>query len=193
LSVFIPNHEFLVYETEHWRVNQRIDSPLPGYLMVGAKDPKAVDLTQLSEVALSEMGAVLAMATGALQRLFKPEHLHICRFGHDNGHTVHFHIIPIYKWVIEAYRRASRDGGTHVQYPDFIDGSALTLFVTEEFGRGRAPCEIIEPSIGAVIQVLRDELNPGSHPNATMQPKSDPPAQALLRFSSRQTTPKVSS
>jgi diadenosine tetraphosphate (Ap4A) HIT family hydrolase len=161
LSVFIPKHEFLVYETAHWRINQRVDSPLPGYLMVGAKDPKAVDLTQLSTDALSEMGAVLSMATGALQTHLQPEHLYICRFGHDNGHTVHFHVIPIYQWVIEAYRRVSRDGGTQVQYPDFIDGASLTLFVTEEFAHGRTPCEIVEPGIGAVIQVLREVLNSG--------------------------------
>jgi diadenosine tetraphosphate (Ap4A) HIT family hydrolase len=161
LSVFIPNHEFVVYETAHWRVNQRVDTTLPGYLMVGAKDPKAGDLTQFSKDALSEMGAVLSIATGALQTHMEPQHIYICRFGHDKGHTIHFHVIPIYQWVIEAYRRVSREGGTHAQYPDFTDGSSLTLFVTEEFARGRAPCEIVEPSIGAVIQVLREVLNPG--------------------------------
>lgn len=170
LSVFIPRNEFFVYETDHWYVNQRVDSTLPGYLMVGAKEPKAVDLTQLSEDALSEMGTVLGMVTGALQRLFQPEHLHICRFGHDTGHSVHFHVIPIYKWVKEAYRRASREGETQVRYPDFTDGASLTLFVSEEFGRGRTPCEIVEPSIGAVIQVLRETLNTGMQLNTTMQP-----------------------
>jgi diadenosine tetraphosphate (Ap4A) HIT family hydrolase len=158
LSVFIPHHEFVVYETAHWRVNQRVDTTLPGYLMVGAKDPQAVEIAQLSNDALSELGAVLGMVTGALQWLFQPEHLHICRFGHDQGHSAHFHVIPIYKWVVDAYRRASRDGGTHVQYPDFTDGSSLTLFVTEEFAHGRAPCAIVEPDIGTVIQVLRKAL-----------------------------------
>jgi len=170
LSAYIPGDEFVVYETEHWRVNQRVDSTLPGYLIVGAKEPKAVDLAQLSEDALSEMGTVLGRVTGALQRLFQPEHLHICRFGHDSDHTVHFHVIPIYNWVNVAYRRAAREGGTYVQYPDFTDGASLTLFVTEEFGRGRVPCEIVEPSIPAVIDALRQELDSERQPNTTSQP-----------------------
>jgi diadenosine tetraphosphate (Ap4A) HIT family hydrolase len=159
LSVFIPSHEFVVQETEHWRVNHRVDTTLPGYLIVGAKDSRAVDLNHLPQAALVEMGPLFSSLTDALQSLFEPEHVHICRFGHDSGQTLHFHIIPSYDWVKEAYRVAATEGGTEIQYPAFSDGASLTLFVSEEFARGRAPCEIIGPNIEEVIRVLKIELS----------------------------------
>ena len=148
-----------MHETVHWRVNQRVDSTLPGYLIVGAKEQEATELAHLSQKALSEIGLVLGIVTGTLQRLFQPEHIHICRFGHDLHHTVHFHVIPIYGWVRQAYDRIAREGTTQVRYPKFTDGTSLTLFVTEEFRDGRAPCEIARPNIHDAINALREALS----------------------------------
>jgi hypothetical protein len=58
----------------------------------------------------------------------------------------------------DAYRRMAGDGEV-VRYPSFADGASLALFVSEEFTRGRAPCEIPEPSIDRVIQTLRHALS----------------------------------
>ena len=60
------------------------------------------------------------------------------------------------------YNRVVNEGGTEVQYPDFTDGSNLTLFVTEEFRSGRAPCEIIGPNIKQVVQVLKETFSPSA-------------------------------
>jgi diadenosine tetraphosphate (Ap4A) HIT family hydrolase len=89
---------------------------------------------------------------------FKPEHIHVCSFGHSPGHTVHFHVIPVYEWMKHAYRRLARTDAA-VQYPSFADGASLTLFVSEEFTRRRAPCEIPEPSVEHVIRTLKDVLH----------------------------------
>ena len=145
-----------MYETVHWRVNQRVDSALPGYLIVGAREQEASELAHLSPDALSELGLVLGTVTGTLQRLFQPEHIHICRFGHDLHHTVHFHVIPIYGWVRQAYDRISRQSTAQRRYPTFADGASLTLFVSEEFREGRAPCEIVQPNIHDAIFALRE-------------------------------------
>jgi hypothetical protein len=71
---------------------------------------------------------------------------------------VHFHVIPVYEWMKQAYRRMARKDEA-VQYPNFTDGFSLTLFVSEEFTRRRAPCAIPEPSLECVIQTLRDGLS----------------------------------
>jgi diadenosine tetraphosphate (Ap4A) HIT family hydrolase len=158
LSGLAPSDQFVVYETKYWQVNQRVDTTLPGYLMVGAKDPIALELANLPAGALLELGCVLRTVTAALQTSFKPEHIHVCCFGHSPGHTVHFHVIPVYEWMKQAYRRMARKDEA-VQYPNFTDGASLALFVSEEFTRRRAPCEIPGPRIEHVIQALRDALS----------------------------------
>src|SRR5262249_28586456 len=120
---------------------------------------QASELAHLSKSALSEMGVVLGMVTGTLQKLFQPEHIHTCRFGHDLHHTVHFHVIPIYGWLRQAYDRIAQEGGTKVRYPKFTDGASLTLFVSEEFRNGRTPCEIPPPNISDAISALRKALS----------------------------------
>jgi diadenosine tetraphosphate (Ap4A) HIT family hydrolase len=158
VETFVPGDEFVVHETQNWRVNHRVDSTLPGYLIVAAKNANALDFSDLSPVALSELGTVFGIVTGALKTFLRPEHIHICRFGHDSDYKVHFHMIPIYRWVKEAYRRMVDQGGREVHYPNFIDGPSITLFVSEEFRCGQTPSEIPQPSVKEVIGILRAAL-----------------------------------
>jgi len=46
---FVPPEEMIVHETPHWRINHRVKCPVPGYLMVGAKSPEAVELSDLTQ------------------------------------------------------------------------------------------------------------------------------------------------
>jgi diadenosine tetraphosphate (Ap4A) HIT family hydrolase len=158
LSGLVPNDPFVMYETKYWQVNQRADATLPAYLMVSAKESDARELEDLSAGALRELGCALRAVTAALRASFKPEHIHICRFGHSPDHSGALHIIPVYAWMKEAYRRMAGEG-EEVRYPSFTDGASLTLFVSEEFTRGRAPCAIPEPNIENTIQTLRDALS----------------------------------
>lgn len=153
LNSFVPDGEFIVFETEHWRVNQRVDSPLPGYLIVGARYGSS--LSNLSDGALVELGPILSAASTVLEELLDPEHVHVCRFGHEPGHSVHFHVIPICEWVTAAYFQAVADRKTGLVYPDFADGASLTLFASEEFSRGRSPCRVPGPGISDLIRQLR--------------------------------------
>lgn len=157
MNVFVPDAEFVVFETEHWRVNQRVDSPLPGYLVVGARCESS--LHSLADGALVELGPILSRAAAVLESLLDAEHVHVCQFGYESGHSTHFHLIPIYEWVKEAYFQAAAERETEVWYPDFADGPSLTLFVSEEFSRGRSPCEIRGPAMFHVIRQLRDAFS----------------------------------
>ena len=149
MAVFVPPDEFVIYETEHWRVNHRCDATLPGYVMVGAKDT-ASDLFNLPHAALIEMGLMLSAVVQALEVNFQPEHIHICRFGHDAGHSLHFHVIPIYDWVREAYCQTNSE----IQ----ADGPSLTLFVSENLTKNRAAVNSTGITVKEAIRVLRQTL-----------------------------------
>ena len=51
--------ELIIHQTRHWTLNQRIDSALPGYCMLGSRQP-ATAFHQLPEQALAEFGPLLA-------------------------------------------------------------------------------------------------------------------------------------
>ncbi len=96
--------QFHVLETGRWLVNHRINSALPGYLMVGSKTP-ASELSELTDSALTELGPLLAKAQDALQQVLQARRVYIGRYGHTPGYPIHFPIIPIYDWVETASGR----------------------------------------------------------------------------------------
>ena len=153
--------ELLVRAAQHWVVVQRADATLPGYLIVAAKRASARRIEDALPGALAELGPLLGEVAGAVREVLRPCHLHICLFGSEPGFSVHFHVIPIYDWVREAYERAVRERATEIEYPELLDGASLTLFVSEEFARGRAPCPVPEPDVGEAILRLRRALSGG--------------------------------
>nr|GEX77213.1 hypothetical protein [Tanacetum cinerariifolium] len=89
---------FVIHETRHWLINHRVDSALPGYLMLGAKS-MSPSLAALPSEALAELGGLQAMLQTTLDEHLQPRHLYIGRFGHQAGHSIHFHFIPVYPWL----------------------------------------------------------------------------------------------
>ena len=89
---------FIIYESPYWTVNHRMDSALPGYLMLSAKQ-MTNSLAELTAEALAELGVLQAKIQEFIEACFQPRRLYISRFGHDVGYSIHFHFIPIYAWV----------------------------------------------------------------------------------------------
>jgi len=162
--VFIPPPELVVWETPHWRVNQRCDAVLPGYLMIGAKDPEGQDFASLSSAALAELGPVLQRTQNAVREILQPVHLYLSRWGHDAGHTVHFHLIPVCDWVVAAYEADARYRQLHDFYTRppttaaEFDGPDMALFICREFAEGKTPPAIVGPSVAEVVTRLRQVL-----------------------------------
>ena len=102
----IPQH-FILHETEHWIVNHRLNSALPGYVMLGARANVSA-LHELPESALAELGPLLAKTQRIVETLFKPKRLYIGRYGHEPDHPIHFHVIPIYDWVEDLFWQDER-------------------------------------------------------------------------------------
>lgn len=98
---------FHIAETTEWLVSHRMNSALPGYLMVSS-NTDTNDLSELPEGALAELGPLLAATQKALKQELYAQRVYIGRYGHSPGYPIHFHVIPIYDWVEELLWKDER-------------------------------------------------------------------------------------
>lgn len=151
---------FIIYTSKHWTINHRLSSALPGYLMLGS-NVNTSTLADLSPEALAELGLLQARIQQVMEMLLKPKRLYIGRYGHDPGHPIHFHFIPVYAWVEalfwedERYRTLQQFAGNQNAHSK-TDGAELTLFVWREFCESSTPPVVEGPSIRCVIAQLRE-------------------------------------
>ena len=150
---------YILLETEHWQLNHHVDSALPGYLMLGARAP-IHSLAAMPDAALAELGGLLAKTQRVIETQLKPKWLYISRYGHMPGFPLHFHFIPVYDWVEEAFWRDDRyrvlqDFGSQPPTQTLTDGAELTLFVWREFGESLTPPVIHGASVAQVIERLQ--------------------------------------
>jgi diadenosine tetraphosphate (Ap4A) HIT family hydrolase len=146
MNNFEPPEHLTILQTEHWVLNHRVDSALPGYRMLGSR-ARANDLSILRTEALLELGTLLARAQAALNVLLAPDHLYIGRYGHMAGHALHFHIIPFCGWVKQSFFGDPRYRVLQKFYQpseegiavDDTDGAELTLYVWREFCENPSP------------------------------------------------------
>ncbi|HMK80634.1 MAG TPA: HIT family protein [Xanthobacteraceae bacterium] len=158
---FEPPAHLVILRTDHWVINHRVDSALPGYLMLGAR-ARTNNLAALPREALHQLGPLLANAQSALTEILKPQHLYVGRYGHSAGFALHFHLIPICAWVKQRFFADPRyrvlqdlaDPGSTGD-PDGTDGAELTLYVWRAFCESPNPPPISGPSIPEVIERLR--------------------------------------
>ena len=149
---------FVLHQTEHWLLNHHLASKLPGYLMLGAKAP--IDsLADMPEAALAELGGLLAKIQRVMEAQLQPKWLYISRYGHMPGFPLHFHFIPVYDWVEQAFWRDERYRllhafGAQEAARTLTDGAELTLFVWREFGESITPPQIQGPGVEQVIEQL---------------------------------------
>jgi diadenosine tetraphosphate (Ap4A) HIT family hydrolase len=149
-----------IAQTAYWSVNHRVNSALPGYLII-ASTKTTSDLSDLSSEALRSMGKVFAEIQRALTTL-GAQRVYISRYGHSPGFPIHFHAIPIYPWVEdlfwqdERYRVLEQFANGPGETP--TDGAELTLFVWREFCERADPPPIKGPSIVEIISTLRQSI-----------------------------------
>jgi len=153
---------FIVHESPHWVINHRMNSALPGYMMLSAKK-MTNSLAALPAEALAELGPLQARIQSSIEAHLQPKWLYIGRFGHDAGYSIHFHFIPIYHWVEamfwnDARYRLLQTFGSLDSIEPQTDGAELTFFVWREFCERPDPPQIQGPSVDHVIAVLRNEF-----------------------------------
>lgn len=142
-------------------VNHRINSALPGYLMVSSKE-FTNDLSTLSEITLAELGSLLAKTQAVLQKSLGAKRVYIGRYGHTPGYSIHFHVIPIYEWVESLFWQDARyrmleNFAGEGELPG-TDGAELTLFVWREFCERKDPPQIQGLSVSQAIELLKTAI-----------------------------------
>lgn len=169
-DVFSAPPESILIETKYWIVNQCIDSALPGYLILSSKQ-NTTNLSELPPEALAEMGPLLASLQKAATDLLKPSYLYIGRYGHMKGCSFHFHIIPVYDWVVESFMKDKRyqtlkqfryRTDTHFADRQF-DAADLQLYIWREFCESKTPPAIVGPSVEEVMKRLKSHFSSKNH------------------------------
>jgi diadenosine tetraphosphate (Ap4A) HIT family hydrolase len=130
--------------------------------MLGAKAP-IHSLADMPQAALAELGGLLAKTQRVMEAQLKPKWLYISRYGHMPGFPLHFHFIPVYDWVEDAFWRDERyrvlqDFAAPGVAQTQTDGAELTLFVWREFGESQRPPAIQGDSVERVIKLLRTKF-----------------------------------
>jgi diadenosine tetraphosphate (Ap4A) HIT family hydrolase len=156
----------ILKESDLWfdGINHRLDSALPGYLMLGSK-LQVGDIWEIPDSALATLGPLLARAQRALKTRLNPTRIYIGRYGHSHGHPVHFHVIPVYDWVEklfwrdDKYRVFEQFAEKGRVMPDGPDGAELTLFIWREFCERLNPPPITGPSVDEAVAMLREAIN----------------------------------
>ena len=172
MDAFEPPPHLVILQTEHWMLNHRVDSALPGYLVLGAR-MATNDLSRMPPQALAELGTLLARAQTALTAILKPEYLYIGRYGHAAGHALHFHMIPVCTWVKRCFFSDPRHHNLWTFYrpsdagdaDDETDGAELTLYVWREFCENPLPPPISGPPIHEVVARLKVLMSPSEVPD----------------------------
>lgn len=125
-----------IWQGQHWVINANMTYSIPGYLYVTHKDPMMQGFHQLSNDAAAEMGRCLKQASTAVETVLNPRNILVGRFGLVQGHQFHFHITPVYDWVVEALQAnpnyTSYQHNNPKNYPAVPDGAELQAFIWRE-------------------------------------------------------------
>jgi diadenosine tetraphosphate (Ap4A) HIT family hydrolase len=154
----IPS-QFIIHESRHWILNHRMNSALPGYLMLSAKH-MTHSLASLPLDAQAELGILQARIQKLIEDHLAPKHLYIGRFGHDAGYAIHFHFVPVYDWVEahfwhdERYRLLQTLGSVDSALQQ-TDGAELMLYIWREYCERPVPPPVQGPGVDEVIATLR--------------------------------------
>ena len=80
------------------------------------------------------------------------------------GHSIHFHVIPVYDWVADAFVADDRYRVLHQFYTpgDYdegsdapFDGAEMTLYIWREFCESSTPPAVVGPSVAEVVASIR--------------------------------------
>lgn len=132
-------------------------------MMLSAKE-MTNSLSALPSEALAELGVLQARIQRVIESRLRPKRLYIGLFGHDSGHSIYLHFIPIYHWVEEALfwtddkYRALQNLGSVDSALQQTDGAELTHFVWREFCERTDPPMIQGLSVDESIAILRIEF-----------------------------------
>lgn len=122
---------------KYWDININLDFGVPGYLFVRNRHGEGDEFAQIKPHEFSELGKMIGLAASAAEHCLGVERVITGKFGLDKGHPLHFHIVPIYDWILaefahktdlEALQKTYPAG-----YPVIPDGAEIVKFIWHEY------------------------------------------------------------
>lgn len=130
-------HNRTLLQGAHWQINIHLRFGVPGYLFVTSTSNGTDSFSALPAEAFPELGRFLGLASGAVERVLKPEKVLAGKFGMVPEFPVHFHVLPLYSWMLRAFQAAPAYHALQALnpegYPVAPDAAEIIAFVWRQF------------------------------------------------------------
>lgn len=127
----------IIFQGKYWDININLSFGVPGYLFVRHSIGNGDKFTDIEPNEYAEMGKMIGLATSAAEHCLGAQRVFAGKFGLMLNHPVHFHIVPVYDWILEEF--AKKTDLTTLQnnrpddYPLLPDGAEIVSFVWQEY------------------------------------------------------------
>jgi diadenosine tetraphosphate (Ap4A) HIT family hydrolase len=116
---------FHIFETEHFRADQSVECPIPGYLILSSKQART-RFSRIPVQATADLGYSICLACRCVEEIIKPERVYVARFGEELS-KIHFHIFPRTQWLLKEYERAFGSAALPTRGPRIFDWARETF------------------------------------------------------------------
>jgi len=118
----------MIFEDETFTLEQSVECPIPGYLVLRVKG-EATGLAQLPEETARALGEMLARTSAAIEQAVGAERVYVLSFCEIDP-RLHFHLFPRTAWLLKEYFKANFNAN------EPIDGPMLFAWARGAFGPG---------------------------------------------------------
>lgn len=126
-----------LFQGQYWDININSSFGVPGYLFVRNSRGNGDRFSDIQPNEYEEMGRMIGLATSAAEHCLDVERVFTGKFGLDAGHPLHFHIVPIYEWILDDFNQQTDLIALKKTYPDgypvIPDGAELLKFVWHKY------------------------------------------------------------
>jgi len=139
----------MIFADEVFSLEQSMDCPIPGYLILRLKGPET-GLAQLPPETATLLGEMLARAATAIEQAVKPERVYVLSFCEVEP-RLHFHLFPRTAWLLKEYTEANGCANDPVNGPMLFEWARNTFVPGSHVPSGT-------PDIETVYGTLREIL-----------------------------------
>lgn len=127
----------ILYKGKYWDININLAFGVPGYLFVRHLGINGDRFTDINPTEYAEMGKIIGLATSAAEHCLNVDRVISGKFGLDAGHPLHFHIIPLYDWILADFSQKTDLEQLQKTYPNnypvIPDGAELVKFIWHHY------------------------------------------------------------
>lgn len=142
--------DYLISETQYFRIEQSYEILIPGYLIVSMKKPIA-EFSQMPHEVAVDLGQSLQMACRIAEKIIKPERVYVAKFG-EECKQIHFHILPRTLSLLEEYKQTLGMKDEPISGPQIFD------WVRNKY-RSNGMRKDLDPSFQKIIEQMRLEAS----------------------------------